>query len=369
MPQTITAAVLDGVGAEFVLSQVELDEPRPDEVVVRMVATGVCGTDVHVQHGGIPFPLPGVVGHEGAGIVERVGGAVTSVAPGDQVLLTFTSCGHCRNCRLGHPAYCEEFLERNLLGGRRADGSTTLRRGDEELNAHFFAQSSFASHVLADERGVTRVPPGADLALLAPLGCGVQTGAGAVLNVLRPEPGTALVVFGCGAVGLSAVMAARLSPATAIVAVDVVPARLELAREIGATHVVDSRAEDVGETVREVTGGRGADYAIDAAGFVSVLEQAAAVTAPGGVVASIGAPPPGTQAGFDVNHWLNGRRYLGITEGDSVPQVFLPALVELVTQGRMPLGRLIQEYPFDQINDAAAAIRGGHVVKPVLRFP
>jgi aryl-alcohol dehydrogenase len=360
---------LDGVGAGFSLQEVTLDDPRPDEVVVRIVAAGVCGTDVHVQHGGIPFPLPGVVGHEGAGIVERVGSAVTSVALGDRVLLTFTSCGACRNCRLGHPAYCLEFLGRNLLGGRRADGSATLTRGDEELNAHFFAQSSFSTVVLADERGVTRVSPDADLELLAPLGCGVQTGAGAVLNVLRPEPGTTLVVFGAGAVGLSAAMAARLTPATAIVVVDIVPSRLELALEVGATHVVNSQTDDVAAVVEHLTAGRGADYAIDATGVAGVVELAASVVTPLGTVASIGAPPPGVTAAFDVNHWLNGRRFVGVTEGDSVPQVFLPALVDLVQQGRIPLHKLVEHYPFDRINDAAAAIRDGTVVKPVLRFP
>jgi len=368
VPQQVTAAVLDGVGADFRLQEVTLDDPRPDEVVVRMVASGVCGTDVHVQHGGIPFPLPGVVGHEGAGIVERVGSAVTSVAPGDQVLLTFTSCGGCRNCLLGHPAYCEEFLGLNLLGGRRADGSTTLTRGSEELNAHFFAQSSFSTHVLADERGVTKVAADADLELLAPLGCGVQTGAGAVLNILKPEPGTTLVVFGAGAVGLSAAMAARLTAATSIVVVDPVASRRELALEVGATHVIDPGTEDVAETVAKLTGGRGADYAVDAAGVTAVIELAAAVLAPHGTVASIGAPPPGATAAFDVNHWLNGRRFVGVTEGDSVPQVFLPALVDLVQQGRIPLHRLVEHYAFDQINDAAAAIRDGSVVKPVLRF-
>lgn len=364
----ISAAVLDEVGSDFVIQDVELDEPRPDEVVVRIVAAGVCGTDVHVQHGGIPFPLPGVVGHEGAGVVERVGTAVTSVEPGDKVLLTFTSCGACRSCRAGHPAYCDEFLPRNLLGGRRADGTPTLRRGDDELNAHFFAQSSFATHVLADERGVVKVDADADLALLAPLGCGVQTGAGAVLNILRPEPGSVLVIFGAGAVGLAAAMAARLTGAEHIVVVDIVPSRLELALEVGATAVIDSRSAEVPTTLAELTGGRGADYVIDATGVVAVIELAAALLNPGGTLASIGAPPAGARASFDVNFWLNGRRYVGVTEGDSRPQEFLPALVALVRDGRLPVHKLIAHYPFAQINQAATAARDGSVVKPVLRL-
>ncbi|MDR6144082.1 aryl-alcohol dehydrogenase [Microbacterium foliorum] len=369
MPKAIQAAVLDGVGSDFHIQEVELDDPQPHEVVVKVVAAGVCGTDVHVQHGGIPFPLPGVVGHEGAGIVEAVGSAVTTVVPGDKVLLTFSSCGNCRSCLSAHPAYCEEFLSVNLLGGRRADGSTTLRRGAGELSAHFFAQSSFATYALADERGVTKVPDDADLELLAPLGCGVQTGAGAVFNVLRPEPGTTLVVYGAGAVGLSAVMAAALSPVAQIIVVDIVPSRLALAAEVGATAVIDSRSEDVEEVIARLTGGRGADAAIDATGVVSVLENASRVVAPSGVVISIGAPAPGATVALDVNHMLNGRRYIGVTEGDSNPRLFLPALVALVQQGRLPVHRLIEAYEFADINAAAEGIRSGATVKPVLRFP
>ncbi|MGV2984316.1 NAD(P)-dependent alcohol dehydrogenase [Microbacterium sp. AGC85] len=369
MGRTIDAAVLDGVGSEFSIQQVVLDDPQPHEVLVRVAAAGVCGTDIHVQHGGIPFPLPGVVGHEGAGIVEAVGSAVTSVRPGDKVLMTFSSCGTCRSCLSAHPAYCDSFLSMNLLGGRRTDGSTTLRRGEDELNAHFFAQSSFATYALADERGVSKVPDDADLELLAPLGCGVQTGAGAVFNVLRPEPGTTLVIYGAGAVGLSAVMAAALSPVAEIVVVDIVPSRLALASELGATLVIDSSREDVADIIGRLTEGRGADAAIDATGVVSVLESAARVVAASGVIISIGAPAPGTTVALDVNHMLNGRRYVGVTEGDSNPQVFLPALVALVQQGRMPLHRLIRTFEFSEINEAAASIRSGETVKPVLRFP
>ncbi|MEZ3162165.1 NAD(P)-dependent alcohol dehydrogenase [Microbacterium sp. BWT-B31] len=343
-------------------------DPQPHELIVRVVAAGVCGTDIHVQHGAIPFPLPGVVGHEGAGVVESVGSAVTSVAPGDKVLMTFTSCGACRNCLTAHPAYCERFLTLNLLGGRRADGSATLRRGDQELNGHFFAQSSFATHVLADERGVIRVPHDADLEMLAPLGCGIQTGAGAVFNVLRPAPGTSMVIFGAGAVGLAAVMAAALSPVADIIAVDLVAARLELAEELGATCTVDSSVQDIAEVVKRVTDGRGADYAIDATGVASVVETAASILTPLGTVVSIGAPAPGTTVAMDVNFMLNGRRYVGVTVGDSMPQVFLPALVELVRTGRMPLHKLMRTYDFTAINDAAQAMASGQVVKPVLTF-
>ena len=368
MVSTVTAAVLDRPHESFRLQEVTLDDPQPHEVVVRVVASGVCGTDLGVQSGHIPFPLPGVLGHEGAGVVEAVGSEVTSVAPGDHVLLTFTSCGTCRNCRTGHPAYCVEFLPRNLVGGQRADGSATLRRGSEPLHGHFFAQSSFATRVLADERGVCRVDPSADLSLLAPLGCGIQTGAGTVLNVLRPEPGSTLAVFGVGAVGLAAVMAATMTGATRIIAVDLVDSRLELARDLGATDTVNSGSTDLDEALRELTGGQGVTHAVDATGHTGVLASALRALAPNGTLGLVGAPAAGTTIDVDVNYVLNGRRIVGITEGDSNPQVFLPALVDLVQQGRMPLRRLVTPYAFADINDAVEAARSGAVLKPVLGF-
>ncbi len=366
MTTAATAAVLPATGQPFTLQQVTLDDPRPDEVLVRIVAAGVCGTDLGVQAGHIPFPLPGVLGHEGAGVVEAVGSAVTTVAPGDQVLLTFTSCGQCPNCLAGHPAYCESFLPRNLLGGTRADGSTTVRGEGGDLNAHFFAQSSFATYALAEERSVTVVSPDADLAVLAPLGCGVQTGAGAVFNILQPTPGSSIAVLGAGAVGLSAVMAAALTGAARIIVADLVDSRLELARELGATHVINSGQTDLEETLKELTGGRGVQYAVETTGSARVLEAGVRALAPMGTIGVIGAPSPGTTAAFDVNFLLNGRRIVGITEGDSTPQLFLPALVDLVLQGRFPLHKLVRRYPFRDINDAAAAAKSGEVLKPVL---
>ena len=189
------AAVVDAMGAPFTLQEIELDSPRPNEVVVRLVAAGLCHTDLSVQAGYLPFPLPGVLGHEGAGVVETVGAAVTRVIPGDHVILTFTSCGHCQACGSGHPAYCATWLSVNVAG-QRDDGSTTLRRGTQELGGRFFGQSSFATRALCDERSLVPVDPAVPLQVLAPLGCGVQTGIGTVLNVLRPGYGCSLAVFG-----------------------------------------------------------------------------------------------------------------------------------------------------------------------------
>lgn len=240
MSTTTRAAVVESGGAPFTLSDVTLDEPAPHEALVRMVATGLCHTDLGVASGGLPFPLPGVLGHEGAGVVEAVGSAVTGVAPGDHVVLSFTSCGDCRNCDGGHPAYCAGWLPLNLLGGRRADGTSTISRDGEPLGGHFFGQSSFAERALVDERSLVKVDQDVPLESIAPLGCGVQTGVGAVWNVLKPVTGSTIVVLGAGAVGLSAVMAAALTPATTIVAVDRFGERLTLARELGATHTVNA---------------------------------------------------------------------------------------------------------------------------------
>jgi aryl-alcohol dehydrogenase len=362
------AAVIWERGAAFSLEQVELDEPRPDEVLVRMVATGLCHTDLSVRSGVIPFPLPGVVGHEGAGVVEAVGSAVTSVVPGDHVLASFTSCGHCLHCEAGHPAYCYDFLPANLLGGTRMDGSFTVEQDGRSLHGHFFGQSSLARHALVDERSLVKVDKGLPLEILAPLGCGIQTGAGAVLNVLRPHPGSSIAVFGVGGVGLASVMGAALTGAGRIIALDVIPSRLELARDLGATDTIDASTTDSVERIMEITAGRGVDFSVEATGVLNVIEQSIKVLGPLGTCALIGAPSMGSTTPVDVNFMLNGRRVVGITEGDSRPDEFIPALVRLYEMGRLPLDRLITHYPFEELERAAADAHAGATIKPVLLF-
>ncbi|MEU9627298.1 NAD(P)-dependent alcohol dehydrogenase [Streptomyces luteogriseus] len=362
------AAVVESGGAPFTLSDVVLDAPGPHEALVRMVATGLCHTDLGVASGGLPFPLPGVLGHEGAGVVEAVGPAVTGVAPGDHVLLSFTSCGDCRNCRGGHPAYCATWLPLNLIGGSRADGTSTISRDGESLGGHFFGQSSFAELALADERSLVKVDPEVPLESIAPLGCGVQTGVGAVWNVLKPETGGTVVVLGAGAVGLSAVMAAALSPATRIVAVDRVSERLALAAELGATHTVDTSGTDLLRALAEITGGQGADGVVETTGHVGVLRQGVDALAARGTLVVVGAPPFGTEVALDVNGLLGGKRIVGLTLGDSETRTMIPALVHLVKDGRLPLHRLIGTYPFEDIDRAVQDMRSGKTIKPVLTF-
>jgi aryl-alcohol dehydrogenase len=368
MTTSTVAAVIRDIGAPFTLEEVELDVPRAHEVLVHMVATGLCHTDLSVRDGKIPFPLPGIVGHEGAGVVEAVGDAVHRVVVGDHVLASFSSCGRCPACTGGHPAYCQSYLPLNLFGGTRADGSHTVHQGGVPLNAHFFGQSSLARHALIEERSLVKVDPAAPLEVLAPLGCGIQTGAGAVLNVLRPPPGSTVVVFGAGAVGAAAVMGAALTGAARIVAVDVVPTRLELARELGATDVVDAGAADVVATLMKLSNGRGVEYAIEATGLTSVLSQAIAILAPRGTCAILGTYGVGATIPLDATYMLDGRRIVGISEGDSEPEHFIPALARLHELGRLPVERLIRHYPFAQIEQAAADALDGTTIKPVLLF-
>ena len=365
-----TAAVVEGTGAPFTVTDIVLDAPRPHEVVVRVEAVGMCHTDLSVRSGATPFPLPGVLGHEGAGTVEAVGSEVAKVAPGDKVLMTFTSCGSCVACVTGRPAQCAHWPALNLFGGSRLDGSATIRRdGDARpLHGHFFGQSSFASHAMAHERNVVKVAPDAPLEILAPLGCGVQTGAGAVLNVLRPRAGGALVVFGAGAVGLSAVIAAGLTPLAKIIAVDLHESRLDLARRLGATDVINPRHADTVEAVRDITGD-GADCTLETTGNTRVLRQAVDVLATDGTCGVIGAPPFGSEVSLDVPRMLvRNPHIIGVNQGSSVPDQFLPALVELHRQGRFPVEQLVEHFAFDAIEKAAEAAHHGGVIKPVLRL-
>lgn len=364
----ITTAVVREQGGDFLIEPASIGAPGPREVLVRVVATGVCHTDMIIRDQYYPSPLPAVLGHEGSGVVEAVGAEVRSVVPGDHVVMTFMSCGYCGQCDQGHPAHCENFFGLNF-GGGRGDGSTaTCDAHGDVLHDHFFGQSSFGSFAVAHERNVVKVSRDAPLELLGPLGCGIMTGAGAVLNALKVEAGSSFAAFGSGAVGLSAVMAARVAGATTIIAVDVTPSRLALAKELGATHVVNSREVDVVATIKQITGG-GVHYTLESSGRPEVLRQAIDALAIRGSCGIVGAPRLGTEASFDVNDvMVPGKRIVGIVEGDSVPQVFIPRLVDLYLQGRFPFDRLVGFYDFAQINEAIADSESGKTIKPILRF-
>jgi aryl-alcohol dehydrogenase len=312
-------------------------------------------------------PLPVVLGHEGAGVVEQVGSNVKKIAAGDHVVLTYMWCGHCAPCLRGDLTYCANFYALNFSGARE-DGSTATQDKQGSVHDHFFGQSSFGTFTLAHERNVIKVPNNAPLELLGPLGCGIQTGAGAVMNALKVRPGASFAAFGGGAVGLSAVMAARVAGATTIIAVDVVPSRLALAKELGATHTVNSRETDPVETVRMITGG-GVYFTLESSGRPSVLRQAIDALAIRGSCGIVGAPALGTEASFDVNGVMTtGKRIIGIIEGDSVPDLFIPSLVELHAQGRFPFDKLVKFYNLDQINQAAEDSEKGITIKPIIRL-
>jgi aryl-alcohol dehydrogenase len=363
----ISAAVCRGPNVPLSIETLELDAPRDEEVLVRVVATGVCHTDIVVRDGHLPTPPPVVLGHEGAGVVERVGSKVSNVAPGDHVVMTFNSCGRCASCIESEPTYCHEFFPRNFFAAR-ADGSSALSKNGERINGNFFGQSSFATYALCHERNAIRVPKESRLELLGPLACGVQTGAGAVMNALRVTPGKSFAVFGVGSVGLSAIMAAKVVGATTIIAVDVNDARLSMAKELGATHAFDSRHADAAAGIQSLTGG-GVQFALDTTGLMPVIRTAVESLAPRGTCGMLGASPPGSEIGLDAVHFMSGgRRLIGIVEGASVPEVFIPMLIRLHAQGRLPFDRMVKLYTLDQINEAMRDSEMGKTIKPILRI-
>jgi aryl-alcohol dehydrogenase len=363
----IRAAVVFEQSGPFCIEQLELDEPRDDEVLVRIVAVGICHTDLGARDGHLPIPPPpSVFGHEGAGIVERVGARVTRVKPGDHVVLGWDYCGTCPPCKTGKELYCLNFFLHNFHGAR-PDGSITLRKGDQAIHGSFFCQSSFADLALANERNVIKVREDVPLEILGPMGCGVMTGAGAVMNSLQPRPGASIAVFGVGPVGISAVLGAVVCGCTTIIAVDVKADRLEAAKELGATHTVNADEVDPVEAILEITDG-GAEFSLECVGNPKVLRQAVDVLPRCGVCGLLGVVPPGTEVSLNMDLLMNGRTVTGILGGDAIADLFIPRLIELYRQGRFPFDRLITFYPFDEINQAVEDMEKGQVIKPVLRL-
>jgi aryl-alcohol dehydrogenase len=363
----IRAAVAREKGAPLRLETIELEAPRPGEILVKVSATGVCHTDLVVRDGMLPTPLPVVLGHEGAGIVEAVGAAVTKVKPGDRVVMTFNSCGACPSCRDHATTYCHEFFPRNFFAAR-VDGSSALSAGGERINGNFFGQSSFATHALCHEANVVKVAADVPLELLGPLACGIQTGAGAVMNALKVSAGKSFAVFGAGSVGLSALMAARVVGATTIIAVDTNPARLDMARSLGATHVIDPARTNAVEEIMRVTG-TGVNFALDTTGIAAVIRNAVESLGARGACGILGASAPDAEIVLNETHFMSaGRRLIGIVEGDSNPDVFIPMLIDLYRSGRFPFDRLVKFYALEQINEAIRDSETGAAIKPIVRM-
>lgn len=362
----IKAAVSHGKGEDFEILAVDIDEPRADEILVRIAAVGICHTDIVAHEGAFGFDLPAVLGHEGSGVVEAVGAAVTKVAPGDRVIISFGSCGVCAKCADQHPAYCYDMPALNYAGAR-TDGSKSLHRDGSALVSNFFGQSSFGSHALTYERNVVKLPDDIPFEVAAPLGCGIQTGAGSILLVLKPPSGSSLLVTGGGAVGLSAVMAARLLGCAPIIVVEPHAARRALALDLGATHAIDpAEASDLAGAIRAIVP-IGVDFAFDTTGREEVLAAIMNVLGPQGTVGLVGIGAPETRMPGNLNQAMTyGHSLRGIIEGDSDPDIFLPRLIDYYRDGALPVDRLIRTYPFDRINEAVADHKAGKCVKAVL---
>jgi aryl-alcohol dehydrogenase len=358
-----TVAVVNEQGADFSLEEVELSGPQADEVLVRIVATGLCHTDIHLK-GFLPGEMfPNVFGHEGAGVVEAIGEGVSGIEVGDHVVLSFRSCRACGPCTEGAVGYCESSLLLNYMG-MRMDGTTTYEREGAPVFGNFFGQSSLSQHAIAYADNCVVVDKSVDLTKVAPYGCGFQTGAGTVLNVLEPTPADSLVVYGVGAVGLAALAAAKFLGVETIVAVDPMASRREAAEKFGAIGVDPTAEDNVVEKVKELTGG-GASYAIDTTAISPVVKQAQQSLKARGTLVALGLGPE--EYAIDAIDLLQtGKIIRSSIEGDSDPQEMVPRLIAMNEAGDFDVDGLIATYPFSEINTAVADVLAGKVVKPVL---
>ncbi|KAF5239229.1 hypothetical protein FANTH_10031 [Fusarium anthophilum] len=365
------AYVVNEAKADFELVPVVLDEVRADEVLVEMRYSGICHTDIVLQQGLLPMvEFPAVFGHEGAGIVRHLGQDVhiPGLKIGDAVALSFNTCGTCKPCSSGHPAFCFTHPQVNHNAVRIGDRSTPGRLSDgRSVRTQYFGQSSFSKMSVVNAKCIVKCPYPEDMHLYAPLGCGLQTGAGTIMNVLRPTPKDSLVVFGLGSVGLAALMAARHLGVEELIAVDIMPARLDLARELGASHTLNSREEtDVVETIKKITGG-GAAFAVDCTGIPKVIEDTISSIGSMGKAAVVGVPPADVQIKLNpLEFLLENKTFIGVIEGDSNPPVFIPELIELHRAGKFPIEKLCQTYHFSELPQAIADMHSGKVIKPVI---
>lgn len=364
----IDAAVARGIGQAFSIERLDMEMPRSDEILVRVCASGICHTDIAMRdHEIYPIPHPCVFGHEGAGVVEQVGAGVTKVRPGDHVALSFSYCGECTACRMSRPSYCAHFDALNFEGGRIDKSSPLSQEGC--LIHTFHGQSSFATHAVVHQNAAVKVREDVPFEVLGPMGCAVQTGAGSVINVMGLKPGQSIAIFGTGSVGLCALMAARLAGAGEIIAVDVSEGRLEKARELGATLAINSSREDARARILEATAHRGVDFTFDTTANMNVLQSAMAVLARLGTCVFVGGAPKGMELLVDVEHMMTGGRTLrGAILGDSHPEVFIPRMAELYSQGKFPLDRIVTSYPLEAVNTAVDDALSGRSIKSVLRM-
>ncbi|HEX6511100.1 MAG TPA: zinc-binding dehydrogenase [Chloroflexota bacterium] len=352
------AAVLHAPGQPLVVEDVELAEPCAGEILVRLVATGVCHTDLSSARGGKLGSLPVVLGHEGAGVVERVGPLVAGVAPGDRVILAAVPrCGTCAACIAGRPFLCQKAAA-GMYGGGLFDGSTRLSLRGEPVY-HFFKQSSFAERAVVPEGAAVRVAGDVPLDKVAVLACGVSTGLGAVFNAAHVEVGDSVAIIGCGGVGLGGLVAAGLSQASPVVAIDVSDEKLEMARSLGVTCTVNAAQDDAVEQVRRLTGG-GVDHAFEFVGNPATVAQAVEMLAVGGHAYVIGGSPPGARFAIPADGFLGDKHLHGVTLGCVRAQIDIPRYVDLYLSGKLPLDHMVtRQYPLEQVNEALQDLESG----------
>lgn len=361
----IRAALSRETDGAFSIENVTLREPDDAEILVKLAATGICHTDLAVKSSMGGGETPAIFGHEGAGVVEAVGATVTSVKPGDHVILTFASCGRCVRCASGSPTYCEGFRALNLGGIAGAEESMHTQDGGK-VRGGFFGQSSFATYAITTEPNTIVVPDELDLTMAAPLGCGVQTGSGAMMNVLRPGPGSAVLVVGLGCVGLAGVMAAKVAGAGHIVAVDPIASRREVAENLGATLALDP-APDMVELIKVHVGGSGISHALDTTGRSGAIKQAFDTLDSLGQLVLVGVGM--SDLPLDAAALMSGGKTVrGCIEGDARPHEFIPLLAQMYAEGELPLDQIVKHYSFEAINDAVRDMHAGETIKPVLVF-
>jgi len=360
------AAILSEVNGPLSLEEIEVGDPKNGEVLIRMVASGVCHTDVSVMHGLLPAPMPIVLGHEGAGVVEAVGPGVTKLKKGDHVVTAAVShCAKCRQCLSGEPFFCSTMMPL-AFGGCMNDGTKRFRRGKDEVS-HFFLQSSWAEYTIAPEHIAVKVPSELPLEKLGPLACGLETGAGAVLNIARVRAGESVAIFGCGGVGLAAIMAAKASRASPIIAVDMLDHRLKMAEELGASETINAKGTNVVEAIQKLTGG-GVDWGFECIGRADTIRQTVDSTRMGGTAVITGAMAAGAEVTLD-GLGLILKSVKANIEGGSIPDVFIPLLIKLWQQGDFPFDKLLSApFAFKDIGQAIQGMEKGEVIKPVIRY-
>ena len=363
----VKAAILYELGGRLEVEDIELADPKENEVLVKVSAAGVCHSDISVIDGVIPFPLPAVLGHEGSGVVESVGPGVDHLQPGDHVIFSFIpACGECFYCMRGMRNLCEPSLR---LGGSLFDGTSRLTNGKGASVNHFSSTACFAEYTVVPEHGAIKIDPDVPLDNVALIGCCVTTGVGAVFNTAKVEPGSSVAVFGCGGVGLSIVQGAAISGAQPVIALDLWDERLDLARELGATHTINASTEDGTRQIREWTDGKGVDYAFEAIGNPDVFSQAYRSIHWGGTCVCVGVPAADAKLTFDSRLIMQERTIKGSLYGSSNPRVDFLNLVGLYSAGKLKLDQMVTgRFPLDRINSAFEDLRQGIGARSLIVF-